>query len=62
MHRRRARGRVGDQDHGRLGPARPGWRRFPARAQVAHRAQRSGAAADGGEHRRRRTRWSPGGS
>jgi NADH:ubiquinone oxidoreductase subunit E len=37
-------------------PARPGRRGLPGRAQVAHRARRAGAAADGGEHRRRRTR------
>ena len=43
-------------DDGRFGPARPRRRRLPGRAQVAHRAQRSRAAADGGEHRRRRTR------
>ncbi|MCK7513596.1 MAG: NAD(P)H-dependent oxidoreductase subunit E [Desulfobacterales bacterium] len=42
--------------HGGLRPARPGRRRLPGRAQVAHRARRAGAAADGGEHRRRRAR------
>ena len=43
-------------DDGGLGPARPGRRRLPGRAQVAHRARRAGAAPDGGQHRRRRAR------
>ena len=43
-------------DAGTQRPARPGRRGLPRRAQVAHRARRSRAAADGGEHRRRRAR------
>ena len=38
MPARRARRRIGDRDHGRLGPARPGRRGLSGRAQVAHRA------------------------
>ena len=39
-----------------VGPARPRRRRLSGRAQVAHRARRAGAAADGRQHRRRRAR------
>ena len=42
LRRRRARRRGGaSQTHGRVGPARPGRRRLPGRAQVAHRARPS---------------------
>ena len=44
------------EDHGRQRSARPGRRGFSVRAQMAHRARRGRASADGGEHRRRRTR------
>ena len=54
--RRRARRRDRDQDARRLGPARPGRRGLSGRPQVAHRAQRAGAAPDGRQHRRRRAR------
>ena len=57
LRRRRARGRGGAsrrmEDSGLRGLGGAG---FPGRAQVAHRARRAGAAADGGQHRRGRAR------
>ena len=46
----------GDRDDGGLGAARPGRRRLSGGPQVADRARRAGAAAHGGQHRRRRAR------
>ena len=54
MRRRRARSRGGAEGDGELGPARPGRRRLPRRAQMAHRARRTGAASSCRQHRRRR--------
>ena len=52
---RHARRRIGAEGDGIVGVARPRRRRLPGGAQMAHRPRRTGAAADGGEHRRRRT-------
>ena len=54
VHRRRARRRRRHQDARGVGPARPRRRRLSGRPQVADRARRAGAAADGRQHRRRR--------
>ena len=55
-HGRRARRRSHHPHAGGFRPARPGRCRLPGRAQVAHRARRARAAADGRQHRRRRAR------
>ncbi len=56
LHGASARCRERVEDHGGFRTARPRRRRFPDRPQVAHRARRARAAADGGQHRRRRAR------